>query len=68
MTLDRVERPMSKELFLQNLQHKWMLKDKIGTESSGHWPRKAGACLIQVHLHVKSVGGHKRACLRQVLA
>ena len=33
------------------------LKPKIGTETSGLWPHKTGACLIEVHLHVKSIGG-----------
>ena len=35
------------------------------------WPHKTGACLIEVHLHVKSIGGlggNESACLRQVLA
>ena len=32
---------------------------KIGTESSDHWSRYAGACLIQIHLHVNSV---ERTC------
>ena len=36
---------------------KWLLKAKIGTETSGLWPHKTGACLIEVHLHVKSIGG-----------
>ena len=40
----------------------WLLKAKIGTETSGLWPHKTGACLIEVHLHVKSIGG-KRNCL-----
>ena len=33
------------------------LKAEIGTETSGLWPGKTGACLIEVHLHVKSIGG-----------
>ena len=40
----------------------WLLKAKIGAETSGLWPHKTGACLIEVHLHVKSIGG-KRKCL-----
>ena len=29
------------------------LKRNLGTETSGLWPHKTGACLIEVHLHVK---------------
>ena len=28
----------------------------IGTETSGLWPHKTGACLIEVHLHVLKRG------------
>ena len=48
-----------------------MLKAKFGTEISGLWSHKTGACLIEVHLHVKCIGGGggiESACLRQVLA
>ena len=51
---------MSKYLFLFYLideMSEWPLKAKIGTETSGLWPRKTGACLKEVHLHVKSIGG-----------
>ena len=34
---------------------------QIGINFSDHWPRYAGACLLQVHLHEKSVGGMKMA-------
>ena len=33
------------------------LKPKLGQKLSGLWPHKTGACLIEVHLHVKSIGG-----------
>ena len=40
------------------------LMTKTGREK---WPHKTGACLTEVHLHVKSAGGHETARLRQVL-
>ena len=29
-------------------------------QTSGLWPHKTGACLIEVHLHVKSIGGEMK--------
>ena len=37
-----------------HMQHLYFaLRDKNETESSGFWPHKTGACLIEVHLHVQ---------------
>ena len=47
------------------------LKPKLGQElvAPGHMRLLSkGACLIEIHLHVKSIGGNESACLRQVLA
>ena len=38
------------------------LKPNFGTESSGLWPHKTGVCLIEVHLHVNSIGVNEKAC------
>ena len=35
----------------------YVIGEMSGTETSGLWPHKTGACLIEVHLHVKSIGG-----------
>ena len=39
------------------------LKPKLGQKLVA-----SGACLIEVHFHVKSIEGNESACLRQVLA
>ena len=41
-----------------------VFKAKIGTETSGLWSHKTGACSIEVHLHVKSIGRKLKRLLK----
>ena len=38
--------------------HSWPFTDRFGTKFVSCWPRLRGACLIEVHLHEKSLGGN----------
>ena len=40
---------------------------QIGVNFSDHWPHYARACLLQVHLHEKSVGGMNVAALGRLV-